>query len=82
MAIWGAQWWKPKGRRGKWRGHRDIYFLFGDPMRFPEFEGKQDDPEALREVTDRVMAELDRLVRELHKVHPDGGAVPPLKEAS
>jgi hypothetical protein len=50
-------------------------------MRFEEFAGRQDDPAALREVTERVMAEIDRLVRELHKVHPDGGAVPELTGA-
>ncbi|TML81356.1 MAG: hypothetical protein E6G04_01585 [Actinobacteria bacterium] len=53
----------------------------GEPMRFDEFAGRQDDPDALREVTDRVMAEIDRLVRELRKVHPDGGAVPELTGA-
>ncbi|MCA1830728.1 MAG: hypothetical protein LC663_04360, partial [Actinobacteria bacterium] len=52
----------------------------GEPMTFPGLEHKQDDPEVRREVTDRIVAELDRLVRELHKLHPDGPAVPPLIE--
>jgi len=78
VACWGAQWLIGKGRKWKYRGHRLMMLKVGDPMHFDEFTGRQDDPEALREVTDRVMAEIDRLVRELHKVHPDGGAVPEL----
>jgi 1-acyl-sn-glycerol-3-phosphate acyltransferase len=81
VAIWGAQWHLPKHRKGTFRRHRDIYFQIGDPMTFGEFAGRGDDREALREVTDRVMAEIDRLVRELQKVHPHGAAVPALKEA-
>lgn len=79
-AIWGAQWHLPKHRAGRFFGHRDIHFAVGDPMTFPEFAGRQDEPAVRREVTDRVMAEIDRLVRELHKVHPLGAEVPALKE--
>ena len=81
VAVWGAQWLIGKGRKWKYRGHRLIMLKVGEPMRFDEFAGRQDDPDALREVTDRVMAEIDRLVRELHKVHPDGAAVPELTGA-
>ena len=81
VAVWGAQWLIGKGRKWKYRGHRLIMLKIGEPMRFDEFAGRQDDPDALREVTDRVMAEIDRLVRELRKVHPDGGAVPELTGA-
>ena len=81
VAVWGAQWLIPKGRKWKYRGHRLMMLKLGEPMRFDEFAGRQDDPEALREVTDRVMAEIDRLVRELHKIHPDGGAVPEITGA-
>jgi 1-acyl-sn-glycerol-3-phosphate acyltransferase len=81
VAVWGAQWLIGKGRKWKYRGHRLMMLKVGGPMRFDEFAGRQDDPEALREVTERVMAEIDRLVRELRKVHPDGGAVPELAGA-
>jgi len=81
VAVWGAQWLIPKGRKWKYRGHRLIMLKVGEPMRFDEFAGRVDDPEALHEVTERVMAEIDRLVRELHKAHPDGGAVPELTGA-
>jgi 1-acyl-sn-glycerol-3-phosphate acyltransferase len=80
VAVWGSQWVKPKGRKAVWKWRRLIMLNTGDPMTFPEFLGKQDDAAARREVTDRIMAELDRLVRELHKLHPDGAAVPERKQ--
>ncbi|MGZ4103996.1 MAG: lysophospholipid acyltransferase family protein [Actinomycetota bacterium] len=78
VAVWGAQWLIGKGRAWKYRGHRLIMLKIGDPMRFDEFAEGKNDPVVLREVTDRVTAEIDRMVRELHKVHPDGGSVPEL----
>ena len=81
VAVWGAQWLIPKGRKWKYRGHRLIMLKVGEPMTFEEFASGRDDPAALREVTDRVMAEIDRLVRELRKIHPDGGAVPEVTRA-
>jgi 1-acyl-sn-glycerol-3-phosphate acyltransferase len=81
VGVWGAQWLIPKGRKWKYRGHRLMMLTVGDPMRFDELAARRDDPAVLREVTDRVMAEIDRLVRELHKVHPDAGAVPELTGA-
>jgi 1-acyl-sn-glycerol-3-phosphate acyltransferase len=78
VGQWGAQWLGGKGRSMKYFGHRLIMFNVGEPMTFPGFVGKQEDPDVRREVTDRIMAEVDRLVRELRKIHPDHGAVPPL----
>lgn len=80
VAVWGSHWVKPKHRKPVWKLRRTIMLNAGDPMRFPEYLGRVDDAEARREVTDRIMAELDRLVRELHKLHPDGAAVPPRRE--
>lgn len=80
VAVWGSQWVKPKHRRAVWKWRRLIMLNAGDPMTFPEHVGKQDDADVRREVTDRIVAELDRLVRELHKLHPDGPAVPDRKE--
>jgi 1-acyl-sn-glycerol-3-phosphate acyltransferase len=80
IAVWGSQWVKPKRRKAKQKWRRTIMLNVGDPLEFNASRGKQDDHDVRREVTDRVVAELDRLVRELHKLHPDGPAVPPLKE--
>ncbi|MFA5890104.1 MAG: lysophospholipid acyltransferase family protein [Actinomycetota bacterium] len=77
VAVWGPQWIAGKGRRGRYFGHRLITFNIGEAMTFPDLDGRQDDAEVRREVTDRVMSEVDRLVRELRKIHPDRGAVPP-----
>jgi 1-acyl-sn-glycerol-3-phosphate acyltransferase len=78
-AVWGSHWVKPKGRKPVWKWRRLIMCNAGDPMYFREFAGRQDDADALREITDRIVGELDRLVRELHKLHPDGAAVPDRK---
>jgi 1-acyl-sn-glycerol-3-phosphate acyltransferase len=78
IAVWGSQWVKPKHRKPVWKWRRLIMLNAGEPMTFPDALGKHDDQDVRRDVTDRVVAELDRLVRELHKLHPDGPAVPPL----
>ena len=77
VAVWGSQWVIPPG--SKWiKGWRKLVLLkVGDPMRFDELLGKQDDPDARRDVTDRVMKELERLVVDLQGLHPMGAKVPP-----
>ena len=77
VAVWGSHWVRPKRRKPvrKWR--RLIVLKAGEPMHFDDLKGLPE-AEAAREVTDRVVGELDRLVRELHKIYPEGGAVPEL----
>lgn len=82
VGQWGAQWYIAKYHRSNYRPWRTIMFNVGDPMTFDVPPDKRDDDATLREITDRIMAEIDRLVRELHKLHPDGAAIPPLKEAT
>lgn len=77
IAVWGSHWVRPKRRKPVHKLRRLITLKAGEPMRFDDLEGR-DEAEAAREVTDRVVGELDRLVRELHKIYPDGGAVPEL----
>ena len=77
VAVWGSHWVRPKKRKRSNTFRRLIAVKAGEPMRFDDLRGR-DEGEAAREVTDRVVGELDRLVRELHKIHPDGGAVPEL----
>lgn len=79
VAVWGTHWVSPKGRVKSRRPWRKIFVTIGDPMRFGDLRGKEEDPDTLRDVTDRIMSELDRLVRELQKDYPGGAAVPPLK---
>ena len=77
VAVWGSHWVRPKKRKRVHKFRRLIVLKAGEPMRFDDLAGG-DEVEAAREVTDRVVGELDRLVRELHKIYPEGGAVPEL----
>lgn len=82
VAVWGSHWVSPKGRvRGRRLG-RLISVQAGDALQFGALKDRQDDPATLREVTDRIMAELERMVVELQKDYPGGAAVPPLKQRS
>ena len=76
VAIWGSQWVVPPGGR-MLRGFRKLVMLkVGDPLRFDHLVGREEDPEARRDVTDRVMKELERLVVDLQGLHPLGAKVP------
>ena len=77
VAVWGSHWVRPKKRKPVQKFRRLIVLKAGEPMRFEDLAGR-DEAEAARDATDRVIGELDRLVRELHKVYPEGGAVPEL----
>jgi len=77
IAVWGSHWVRPKKRKPVMKWRRLITLKAGKPMTFEDLRDR-DPAEAAREATDRVMAELDRLVRELHKSYPEGGAVPEL----
>jgi 1-acyl-sn-glycerol-3-phosphate acyltransferase len=77
IAVWGSHWVRPKRRKPVQKFRRLIALKAGEPITFDDMRGL-DPAEAAREATDRVVGELDRLVRELHKIYPDGGAVPEL----
>jgi 1-acyl-sn-glycerol-3-phosphate acyltransferase len=78
LAVWGSHWVSPKGRRRGRRLGRLIVVKAGEPLRFDAYAGRDDDPQALREITDRIMGEIERLVAEIQKDYPGGAAVPPL----
>ncbi len=80
IAVWGSHWVRPKRRKPVQRWRRLIVLKAGEPMRFEDLKDLPE-AEAAREATDRVVGELDRLVRELHKIYPEGGAVPELIES-
>ena len=77
IAVWGSHWVRPKKRKPVQRFRRLIALKAGEPLRFDDLAGREES-EAAREATDRVVGELDRLVRELHKIYPEGAAVPDL----
>jgi len=70
IAVWGSQHvWQRDGARSLTFG-RPIWVKAGPPVDFSQFEGQQEDPEALRKVTDTVMDELTRLVADLRARYP------------
>jgi 1-acyl-sn-glycerol-3-phosphate acyltransferase len=77
IAVWGSHWVRPKKRKAVQKFRRLITLKAGDAMTFEDLKDVEP-AEAAREATDRVVGELDRLVRELHKIYPEGGAVPEL----
>lgn len=70
IAVWGSQYvWQRRGRQRLSFG-RPIWVKAGPPLDFSRFEGRQDDPEALRAITDTVMDELTQLVTDLRSRYP------------
>lgn len=82
VAVWGSQWVIPPGAKMLSRKsfRKLITMKIGDPIRLDELYGRQEDPEARRDATDRVMKELERLVTDLHGIHPRGAEVPPVRQ--
>ena len=81
VAVWGSHWVKPKRRKAVQKFRRLIVVKAGTPLTFDEsLRARSNEAGVLREVTDHIVGELDRLVRELHKIYPEGAAVPQLKE--
>jgi 1-acyl-sn-glycerol-3-phosphate acyltransferase len=70
MAAWGAQQVFQKGGRKGLTFGRPIWVKVGAPMDFSDYIDRKDDPEALRAVTDAVMAETSRLVADLRSRYP------------
>ena len=70
LAVWGSQQvWRRGGSRSL-RFGRPIWLKAGAPRDFSEFEDRHDDPEALRAVTDAIMADLTQLVADLRRRYP------------
>lgn len=70
VAVWGSQHVWQRGGARSLRFARPIWVKAGPPMDFSEFDGRQEDPVALRQVTDAVMDELARLVQDLRSRYP------------
>ena len=69
-ATWGGQW--------AWSYHlgfrplpgKDIWVRFGDPVSLEEYEGREDDRQAIGEVSRKVMDEILSMVAELRAAKP------------
>ena len=70
LAVWGsAPVWQREGGKSL-RFGRPIWVKAGPPLDFSEYEGRDDDPKALREITDSVTAEISVLVDDLRARYP------------
>ncbi len=70
LTVWGSgPVWQRDGRRSMRLG-RPIWVKAGPPLDFSEYEGRAEDPGALRTVTDEIMAQLSLLVDDLRERYP------------
>jgi 1-acyl-sn-glycerol-3-phosphate acyltransferase len=68
--VWGAHQVIQKGGQKGITFGRPIWGKVGAPMDFSDYRDQRNDAEALRTVTDEVMAELSRLVADLRSRYP------------
>lgn len=72
IAVWGsAPVWQKGGRKNRnLKFGRPIWVKAGPPLDFSRFDGRAEDPEAVRQVTDEVMAQLSLLVEDMRARYP------------
>lgn len=70
IAVWGSQHvWQRDGSRSLAFG-RPIWLKAAPPLDFKAWQSGRDEPGVLREVTDRVMQDLSRLVEDMRARYP------------
>lgn len=57
-ATWGGQWFWTKHLGLHLKPGKDMWLRFGPPVSFKEYQGRENDPEAWREVSQKVMDEI------------------------
>ncbi|HEY1331272.1 MAG TPA: lysophospholipid acyltransferase family protein [Actinomycetota bacterium] len=70
IAVWGSHHIFQKGQPKNLTFGRPIWLRAGAPIDFSDRVGYQEDPTALREVTDAIMGELTVLVTDLRSRYP------------
>jgi 1-acyl-sn-glycerol-3-phosphate acyltransferase len=70
LAVWGSQHVDIQHGLHPSKFGRPIWVKAGVPMDFSAYSEQPDDPDAIRQVTDQVMAELSRLVGDLRSRYP------------
>ncbi len=78
VATWGGQAVWQKSGPGSLAFGRPIWVKAGPPIDLSLHEGRQDDQDLVRELTDRVMDELAALVEDLRAAYPKRWAWPPV----
>jgi 1-acyl-sn-glycerol-3-phosphate acyltransferase len=69
-ATWGGQWIWTKHLGVHLRPLQDVWVRFGPPISFKEYEGREEDRQAWREVSDRIMLEIAGLLDDLQEAKP------------
>jgi 1-acyl-sn-glycerol-3-phosphate acyltransferase len=69
LAVWGTQHILQRGESGLTH-HRPIWVTAGQPIDVGEHAGSDEEPALLRTVTERVMGELTRMVKEMREGYP------------
>lgn len=69
-ATWGGQWFWTKHLGVKPGPRKDIYVRFGTPVSFKEYEGREQDPAAWREVAEKIMDEIQIQLAGLRAAKP------------
>ncbi|MGH9194726.1 MAG: lysophospholipid acyltransferase family protein [Acidimicrobiia bacterium] len=70
VATWGGQWFWTKHLGVHAAPGKDMWVRFGPPIPFKEYEGREDDRLAWREIADRVMDEISILLAGLKAARP------------
>jgi 1-acyl-sn-glycerol-3-phosphate acyltransferase len=70
MAVWGSHRAWPRAGFWSFGFGRPIWVAAGARLDFSELRDERGDPVVLRKVTDRVMEEITRLVRDLARRYP------------
>lgn len=69
-ATWGGQWIWTKHLGVHLRPRQEVWVRFGPSISFKEYAGREQDREAWREVSDRIMAEIAGLLVDLKAAKP------------
>jgi len=69
-ATWGGQWFWTKHLGVSPSPGKEIWLRFGSPLSFKEYEGRERDPEAWQEVSEKVMDEIAVLLAGLKAAKP------------
>lgn len=69
-ATWGGQWFWTKHLGVKPGPGKEVWVRYGQPMWFKEYEGREEDPAAWREVAEIVMDEISILLAGLKAAKP------------
>ena len=69
-ATWGGQWFWTKHLGVKPGPRKEIFVRFGPPISVKEYQGREDDPQAWQEISEKMMDEIAILLAGLKAAKP------------